>query len=708
MKLDREFVLIYLNGKQIGQGGYYGTDLSDLAKVMNVTYRAVRMRITKWIKEEPDFFNLIYLGKSPPSITLDEFIEIKDRIQSNPLELKKHLLSDIRDKRELRNEDTLSTATFYRRANQVELSLFTNNESYRWFSERKIKIPSFYSVKDERESLSNIFHFYNLKAYGGADIEGIYERFKKAKERFSRYEVAPMRFYPALLTRGTKLRSLLTSIPPAQQEEIQARIIFEIQAAFVVECKDVLIAELLHRKRRDQQSMDDSRQRLQNSIRKREIDSIRSDIGDMVTISRPDMERLKEIAYPPIGEEELSKMELLRGKKKNYELILDVLNWLTNGMKEYVTFHTENSQRIYDLACDENMWKFWTDEEKSNFMRDPPLVNAINQGNWDIAKLKAIDRIVEYIRNGKITFKESYYYQDIGARIREVSINEGEGFLTPEILDELVKGTYTMNIQPLLESASFNGLDYDENEDIPPFYVNFSNVLKEVSPYVREKTPGWFDEHIRVFREQTNGMFSMEYTEEEFAERLYAAIGYLGRNMRYRDNEEFWNLRYFIQRYISEATLMLEMRFIHRCFTTITGNEVEAVVIDTMGLDNRKKSILATYHGRYHKIGIADLRAVSTDMNPIHSSGCCSTDSEAMNMVSVMDEVQRVCGENVRIYTGDAHTVSRVCAGMVFLSHDVVAAGRLSKKPKKRLGKKAIAHLKENILLPKLIKWESF
>jgi len=74
------------------------------------------------------------------------------------------------------------------------------------------------------------------------------------------------------------------------------------------------------------------------------IDSIRSDIGDMVTISGPDMERLKEIAYPSIGEEELSKMELLRGKKKNYELILDVLNRLTNGMREDVTFHTENRQ----------------------------------------------------------------------------------------------------------------------------------------------------------------------------------------------------------------------------------------------------------------------------------------------------------------------------------------------------------------------------
>ena len=50
--------------------------------------------------------------------------------------------------------------------------------------------------------------------------------------------------------------------------------------------------------------------------------------------------------------------------KKNYELILDVSNWLTNGMKEDLTFHTENSERIYDLACDENRWKFWTGEEK--------------------------------------------------------------------------------------------------------------------------------------------------------------------------------------------------------------------------------------------------------------------------------------------------------------------------------------------------------
>jgi hypothetical protein len=103
-------------------------------------------------------------------------------------------------------------------------------------------------------------------------------------------------------------------------------------------------------------------------------------------------------------------------------------------------------------------------------------------------------------------------------------------------------------------------------------------------------------------------MFSIEYTEKEFAERLYVAIGFLGGNFRYRDSARFW-------------------------------------------------TILASYHGRYHTIGVADLRA--TDMSPRYSGGFRSTDSEAMNIVEVMGEVQRICGEQVTIYTGDGHTTSR-------------------------------------------------
>ena len=129
----------------------------------------------------------------------------------------------------------------------------------------------------------------------------------------------------------------------------------------------------------------------------------------------------------------------------------------------------------------------------------------------------------------------------------------------------------------------------------------------------------------------------------------------------------------------------------------LTGNIVRGVIIDTMGIDGRKKSILASFHGRYHTIGVADLRAVSTDMSPLYSGDFRSTDSEAMNIVEVMAEVQRICGEQVRIYTGDGHTTSRISAGMVFLSHGVIAARRVLGKPKMNLGRRRIRRLKKNI-----------
>jgi hypothetical protein len=41
--------------------------------------------------------------------------------------------------------------------------------------------------------------------------------------------------------------------------------------------------------------------------------------------------------------------------------------------------------------------------------------------------------------------------------------------------------------------------------------------------------------------------------------KLYDAIG-LGRNLRYSDSPAFYNLQYFIQHYLSDATFDLEFR----------------------------------------------------------------------------------------------------------------------------------------------------
>ncbi len=685
MKVNRDVVLAYFRELEETNGGYYGTDVINLAEKLSITWHGLK----KWLRGDAAFKGLHYLGQHKPTITLGELITIEGRTTSNPLEVKGHILSDINKEREETGKEPLAKSTFYRATKQPLIP------QYPWFARKLIKLPSTYSVVDARESLATVFTYSDLKAYGGADIEAIHERLVKAKEWFSVYGVNPIVFYPEILSRERHLRSLLTSIPTDRQEDIQARLVFEIQAAFLVECLDLLLDEIIHRRGRIQQSMNASRQKVENDLRKSALDLIRATIKENLQKSSPDMEKLYSVSETS-SEDIKARMVLLRRHKKSYQLILEMIKNLVNMMGEDIMFHTDEGQSFYRLAAGETTWKYLDDITKRRLIKNPTLTRLIGNGNEDIAQFLAIDRVVEYIRHGKITFRGSYCFQDIGSRIKEIGVEEGHGFLTSEILEQLIAGAFPVDIGPLYETGNI----HEEIEDlILPSWVDLSTVLKEVSTYVRETTPGWFDEHIALFKQQTDGMFSMEYNEEEFAQRLYEAIGFLGRNLRYRDSEKFWNLRYFIQKYVTEAALRLEFKFIHRCIERLSGNKVWAVILDTIGIEGRKKSILAIYHGRYHIIGMADLRAVSVDMLPVFSSGCRSTDTEAMNIVEVMKEVQEICNGSVKIYSGNGHTTSRVAAGMVYLSFGVVAAGRIPHKPTKPLGKKRINRLRKNISL---------
>ncbi len=208
----------------------------------------------EWLKTDSAFANFHYLGKHRPTITLDEFAEMKERVSANPLEVKSHIRLDLNEKRTANGRKLVAKTTFYRGIKQTTLSQFCLDTPYQWFERTGIRIPPNYSVEDARKSLSEIFTFSGLKAYGGADIRAIYERLKNAKGYFSGYDVEPMEHYPRILMLGTHLRNLLSSIPPKQQKDIQARLIFEIQTAFIVECTDLLIDELIHRRGRIQQS----------------------------------------------------------------------------------------------------------------------------------------------------------------------------------------------------------------------------------------------------------------------------------------------------------------------------------------------------------------------------------------------------------------------------------------------------------------------
>jgi hypothetical protein len=114
MAIDFNYVLERLSTRQIESGGYYGTDVTKLSKELGVTPRGLRT----------------------PSVTLQEFIEIEARIHSNPIEVKSHVLEDVKADRLSKGLQNLPSSTFYRVMRQTDLYLFLSEAKYSWFNVR--------------------------------------------------------------------------------------------------------------------------------------------------------------------------------------------------------------------------------------------------------------------------------------------------------------------------------------------------------------------------------------------------------------------------------------------------------------------------------------------------------------------------------------------------------------------------------------------
>lgn len=312
-----------------------------------------------------------------------------------------------------------------------------------------------------------MFNFSDLKTYGGADIQAIYKRWIAAKAYFSVYGVNPISFYPEILLRERQLKSLLTSIPSDRHEDVQARLVFEIQATFLVECLDLLLDEIIHKRGRIQQSLNASRQKVENDLRKSALDLIRAAIKEIMQKPSSDMEKLYLLSET-ISEDIKARMILLRRHKESYHLILNLIENLMSILGDDIVFHIDEGLNFYRLASGKTRWEYLDEVTKRRLTKNPTLTRVIGDGNEDIAQFLA------------------YCFQDIGSRIEEIRVEEGDGFLTNDILEQLIAGTFLVDIWPLCET----GDTYEEIEDLTlPSWVDLSSVLKEVSKYVRENTP---------------------------------------------------------------------------------------------------------------------------------------------------------------------------------------------------------------------------
>ena len=223
--------------------------------------------------------------------------------------------------------------------------------------------------------------------------------------------------------------------------------------------------------------------------------------------------------------------------------------------------------------------------------------------------------------------------------------------------------------------------DIDREEVRCRTRIGYLDMAREVHGVVREHNPDWYLVHRRALEDYWGGAFRFGFGEGDFTERLLLAIGLLGRNFRVRDDQSYLSLRQFLRRYVTPATLETELRFYHETLTALTGKKARAIIVDTVGKQGRSTHPLSTWHPRYLMQGFADLRGIGEFRLPLYSFAIPSTDSEAMNALEIVSRARRVAGEEIRIYMGNGHTVSRVSAGLLFGTYGVVSAGHILHSP---------------------------
>jgi hypothetical protein len=697
MQINRELVFVFLKIKQDENGGYTGQDIAELAKKLSVSEWGLKKRIDFWTQTDPNFVKLKYLGKRSISMTLDDFFIINHSLGSNPLILKTDILEEVNKIRSYQGLIPIPEATFYRIAEQCEKQLYSDvPDEVKWLYANKIGISSEYALPLAHQSLTDVFTFSELKTFGGADIEGISIRLDEAEKWFHKMylDIEPLEWYFRIRNRIKVFQTHLSSIKYDKSLPSQIRLIFESQVAFIVDCKDLLIEEIIHKGGRIQQEMNESRKGVENDLLIKWNEQY-TDIGWSV-VNNPTGDNLNKLkAIIEAKKLILNNVELLllKNKMKSLDFIYDCLDKYTNHFsdKKINPYDTE-AGLILDICRGTRASQLLSYDECFKITRNKAIIQELQLPDSSFKKSILAKKLLHYMQNGRFTISDSFKFQDLGERINNIILTENDKFITKEDMEMLINRNYPIEIPPEFTQPCY--LQEEDEETLEK--IPFKNVLEEVSMLLNHHNPVWFENHKDVFKTMSDHMFSMEYDEDTFKKKFYQAIGFLGRNLRYNDSPEFHGLQYFIQRYINNKALDLEFCHLWNIYKDLTGMRISLIVIDSMGIDSRRKSLFAKIHGRYHTIGFSDIRAISTMLIPVFSSNFRSTDSEAMNIADIVNHTYNLIGDDFKFCAGDSHTVSRVAAGLAFVDRKIILLGRNPHPPEKP-GKISIRILKENL-----------
>ena len=153
----------------------------------------------------------------------------------------------------------------------------------------------------------------------------------------------------------------------------------------MVECTDLLIDELIHRRGRIQQSLNTSKQKVENDFRRDSLVAIQAELKEMAIASSSDFDKIFTLSDTPIRGNIKARMELLRRHRPSYFPIQEILTNFTDGLKRDVNVHAEDGISFFQLASGVISWKILDEKVKKRLVRNLALLRAIENGNEDIS-----------------------------------------------------------------------------------------------------------------------------------------------------------------------------------------------------------------------------------------------------------------------------------------------------------------------------------
>lgn len=221
-------------------GGYYGTDIAEIAREYNVSAPSMQVNFCRWRTSDIRFSHLNYLGRRRPNYSLREFIPSLNSLAKNILAMPILFFNEINYNRKVDNLPPISKSSFFKVLNDIAFSEVAKKHICRigYYKNNEFQTEKLVA---NRKALSDLFTLQGLMNKEDLHINDVFYKFDVANNWFlENYSVNPYCFFEEVHPKMAFLRAFFLILKPDEAPDFEAQLIFEMQALFLIDCVEIL------------------------------------------------------------------------------------------------------------------------------------------------------------------------------------------------------------------------------------------------------------------------------------------------------------------------------------------------------------------------------------------------------------------------------------------------------------------------------------